>query len=97
MSAEKNLTLRVEHILEAIARVQEYTAGLTEETFITNQMASDAVIRNFLIIGEAVRHIPLDFQAQHPEIPWALMQGMRNVLVHDYEMVKLETLWKTIK
>jgi uncharacterized protein with HEPN domain len=97
MSAKKNLSLRVEHILDAIGRIQQYTSGLTEESFGTNQMAVDAVIRNFLIIGEAARHIPADVQAKHSEIPWPLMQGMRNVLVHDYEAVKLDIVWKTIQ
>ena len=57
----------------------------------------DAVERNFTIIGEAARQIPLDIQRKHPEIPWALMQGMRNILVHEYDAVKLEVVWRTIQ
>ena len=97
MSAKKNWSFRIEHILDAIGRIQQYASGLTKETFSANQMAIDAVIRNFLIIGEATRHIPADVQAKHSEIPWPLMQGMRNVLVHDYEAVKLDVVWKTIQ
>lgn len=60
-------------------------------------MAADAVIRNFQVIGEAARKIPVEVQSAHPEIPWALMQGMRHILVHDYDVVKLDVVWRTIQ
>jgi len=47
------------------------------------------------IIGEAARHVPDDVAAAHPELPWAEMRAMRNVLVHAYFDVTNETLWKT--
>jgi uncharacterized protein with HEPN domain len=97
MSAERKWTFRIEHILDAIAKIQRYTTGLTETSFVANSMAVDAVIRNFLVIGEATRHVPPDIQARYPEVPWALMQGMRNVLVHDYDAVKLDVVWRTVQ
>jgi uncharacterized protein with HEPN domain len=57
----------------------------------------DAVQRNFTVIGEAVRQIPPAIQGKHPEIPWAQMQGMRNILVHEYDAVKLDVIWRTIQ
>ncbi len=57
----------------------------------------DAVIRNFQVIGEAARKVPDDVQQAHYEIPWSLMQGMRHVLVHDYDAVKLDVVWRTIQ
>jgi len=41
--------------------------------------------------------IPQRVQTRHPETPWALMRGMRNVLVHDYDRVKIPILWETIQ
>lgn len=49
---------RIEDILEAISRIQSYTAGLTYEEFCQEQRTIDAVVRNFEIMGEAARHIP---------------------------------------
>src|SRR5258708_5955156 len=63
MSAEQRWQLRIEHILEAIRKIKRYTAGLSEETFASQDMAVDAVIRNFQVIGEAARHVPDDVQA----------------------------------
>ena len=54
------------------------------------------MIRNFLVVGEACRHVPAAAREAHPEIPWRLMEGMRHVLVHDYETVRLDVIWATI-
>lgn len=97
MSTEKKWTFRIEHILQAIEKIQRYTAGMTEESFRASEMTVDAVIRNFQIIGEAVRHVPPDVQAKYPDVPWSLMQGMRHVLVHGYDVVKLDVVWRTIQ
>ena len=62
MSAEECWQIRIEHILEAISKIERYTAGLSEETFIRQDMTVDAVVRNFQVIGEAARHVPDDVQ-----------------------------------
>jgi len=97
MSAHRKWHFRIEHILDAIAKIQRYTAGMSEEAFTADDLVVDAVQRNFTIIGEAARQIPVDTQRKHPEIPWAHMQGMRNILVHEYDAVKLHVIWRTIQ
>jgi uncharacterized protein with HEPN domain len=97
MSADRRWQVRIEHILDAIGKIEQYTVGLTESSFAEQSMVVDAVIRNFQVIGEAVRHVPDDVQARYPEIPWSLIQGMRHILVHDYYAVKLDVVWRTIQ
>lgn len=90
----------VEHILEAIRRIQQYTATMDQAGFQTNQQTQDAVIRNIEIIGEAVNHIRQsnpEFISQHSNIPWAVMRAMRNRVAHGYFEVDLDIVWKTIK
>ncbi len=70
---------------------------MTFNAFKNDRKTVDAVVRNFLIIGEAVRFIPVDVQDTYQDVPWGVMQGMRNVLVHDYDRVKEEVLWETIQ
>jgi uncharacterized protein with HEPN domain len=88
---------RLRHILDAIARIEEYTAGLDEAALAADRKTLDAVIRNFQVVGEAARRVPAEVQAAHPEIPWSDVQKMRHVLVHDYDTIRVEILWRTIR
>lgn len=88
--------LRVEDILEAIARIERYVEGLTFEQFQADRKTVDAVIRNLEVIGEAVRHLVTHRENLPAGIPWADIAGMRNVLIHAYFGVDLEIIWHTI-
>ena len=97
MSPARRLQVRIEHMQMAIGNIQRYVADLTAEQFPNEGMIVDAVVRNFQVMGEAVRHVPDDIQARYPEVPWSLIQGMRHVLVHDYFAVKVDVVWRTIE
>lgn len=90
----------LEHIAEAITRATGYIRPLPDfQAFEQNPQVQDAVVRNIEIIGEAVRHISRvapGFIDQHPELPWAQMRGMRNVVIHQYFAVDLKVLWTTV-
>jgi uncharacterized protein with HEPN domain len=88
------------HILEALNRIEEYTAHLDYAEFCKSTRDQDAVIRNFEVIGEASRniekHFP-DFVAAHPELPIRSAYDMRNALSHGYFGVDLEVVWQGIQ
>jgi uncharacterized protein with HEPN domain len=86
----------IEHILEAINKIQEYTTGLTKEQFIQNELVVDAVVRNIEIIGEASKKVNKNLQQIYYDIPWRDMAGMRDKLIHDYMGVDTEVIWQTI-
>ena len=69
---------------------------MTVDQFRGDERTVDAVIRNFLVIGEASRHVPSTAREAHPEIPWRVMEGMRHVLVHDYDAIRIDVIWETI-
>lgn len=90
----------LEHILRAIEKINCYTQEMNEAAFLQNEMAQDAVIRNFEIIGEASHKIEShfsEFAAAHPELPLASAYQMRNAVAHGYFQVDLEIVWKTIQ
>jgi uncharacterized protein with HEPN domain len=89
--------LRIEDILDAAARIARYIDGKNLAIFARDDLTLDAVSRCFGIIGEAAVHVPDEITAAHPEIPWAEMRGMRNIVVHEYFGVTKETLWKTAR
>lgn len=100
----KSDTLRIpdylNHILEAIARVDKYTKNMTESAFLADSLVQDAVIRNFEVIGEASRNIERyhpAFAASHSNIPWSDLYTMRNRVAHGYFSVDLQIVWKTIE
>jgi len=89
--------LRIEDILEAIAKIEHYTAEMTFEAFRADERTVDAVVRNLTVIGEAARYLPPEVEARYPEIPWARMRGIRNFVVHEYFGVDVGILWETAK
>lgn len=96
---QQRLVDYLNHILEAIERIHRYVEDIDEPAFLRNEMAQDAVIRNFEIIGEASHNIELHypaFAAEHPELPLAFAYQMRNAVAHGYFKVDLEIVWKTI-
>lgn len=87
------------HILDAIARIQQYTADLKYEDFCRSTRDQDAVVRNFEVIGEASRNIEKyypEFVGAHPELPIRSAYDMRNALSHGYFGIDLAILWQAI-
>jgi uncharacterized protein with HEPN domain len=88
--------LRVEDVLDAIARIQQYVEGLTFEEFQADQKTVDATVRNLEIIGEAVRHLSASQEGLPGDTPWTDIAGMRNILIHEYFGVDVKIIWHTI-
>ena|SRR3990167_3606297 len=90
----------LDHILEAIQRINEYTDDMTELVFLQNKLVQDAVIRNLEVIGEACRNIDRccpEFTEKYSDFPLRIACEMRNALAHGYFKVDLEIVWKTIE
>jgi uncharacterized protein with HEPN domain len=97
---QQRLSDYLAHILEAIERIERYTDDMVEVTFLENQMAQDAVIRNLEIIGEASHNIDIHYPAfvsANPALPLAYAYQMRNAVAHGYFKVDMEIVWKTIQ
>ena len=86
----------IEHILDCIRKIKEFTAGISLKDFSVNELVQDAVIRNIEIIGEASKKISSDTKQIYYEIPWKEIAGMRDKLIHDYLGVDFEVVWRTI-
>lgn len=88
---------RVQDILDAISEIQSFTRSLNFEKFRSDVKTIRAVELDFIVIGEAVNQIPEEIQEAYPQVPWHLMRGMRNRLVHIYFSVDPRLLWDTIQ
>ena len=87
----------LEHMLEAIERIQRYVGRKRRAGFLGDALLQDAVIRNIEIVGEAAGRVSPEFAAQHAEIPWRDIVGMRHRLIHGYLKVNLETVWEVVE
>jgi uncharacterized protein with HEPN domain len=65
----KNINTALQDMLDAIESVESY-AVKSFEIFSEDSKTQDAVMYNLIILGEAANRIPIDFQEDHPEIPW---------------------------
>ncbi len=88
---------RIQDILEAIESIQSYTEDMEFATFENDRRTVDAVVRNLIIIGEAATRVPDESAQRFPEIPWAEMRAMRNLIVHEYFGVSDRIIWDTAK
>lgn len=95
--SSRDWRLRVQDILAAIVGIQRFVAGKTLEDVEADEIIARAVLYNFVVIGEASRNIPVDLQSCFPEIPWRLMNDMRNVVAHEYFQVDIRRVWVTIQ
>lgn len=77
-------------------KVMAYCEGKTYESFSADSMLAEACVFNLGQMGEIARRVDSDFKDEHPEIPWRVINGLRNRIVHDYEGVNMRLIWEII-
>jgi uncharacterized protein with HEPN domain len=87
---------RLRHIADAIAHIRADTAD-GKKAFFKSRVHQQAVILNLMIIGEAIKHIDAGSLATRPEIPWADIAGLRDIVAHKYFHLDLETIWDVVE
>ena len=77
--------------------IRDFTREINKNTFVSDRKTQYAVIRCFEVIGEAVKRLSHDIRKTYPDIPWASMAKMRDLLIHMYDKVDVDKLWDTAR
>jgi len=94
---ERTSVDHLEDILDAAEKAQRFVEGSTYEAFVNDDKSVFAVIRALGIIGEATKQLREELRDEYPEVPWSLMAGMRDKLIHDYVNVDRQIVWHTVQ
>ncbi len=87
---------RLQHILDAIDRVNRYVKGKTFDDLQKDDMMYYAVVKNIEMMGEAANMLTTEFQQAHNETPWKMVKGMRNYIVHEYFQIDSIVVWEVV-
>jgi uncharacterized protein with HEPN domain len=82
-------------IARAATFVLEFKQDVDKDEFLKDYKTQSAVLHQLMVMGEAVKRISPDFRTRHPEVPWSLVAGMRDRLIHGYDIVDLDEVWRT--
>lgn len=85
------------HMLAEIDFLQEVRGRATRESLDHDGTLQRAVSRSIEIIGEASKQMPTTFRDDHPEVPWKMIAGMRDRLIHGYFAVDYDIVWNVIE
>ncbi|MBK8341514.1 MAG: DUF86 domain-containing protein [Flavobacteriales bacterium] len=97
MSEAHSDRILLDHLVEAIDQVLSYTKGMDLHAFLADRLVQDGVIRNFMVMGEAVKRLSPVVRENYPDVEWKKIAGMRDKLVHDYMGIDKYAIWLTIE
>jgi len=84
-------------ILEAIDLAREAARGMTFEAYDKDRIRRAATERALLTISEAVRHLPDEMLARHPDLSWNDIRGIGNRIGHEYWIMDLKIVWEVVQ
>ena len=93
---QRDYKVYLDDIKDAIKRIEEYTKDMLFEDFLPNTLVQDAVLRNLMVIGEAAKSLPAKVTQKPGEVEWKEIAGLRDILIHQYFGVDLETIWDIV-
>jgi len=83
-------------IAQAARLILAFKENMDKAAFLSDVKTQSAILHQLLVMGEAVKRLSQDLRAFHTQIPWGLIAGMRDKLIHAYDIVDMAEVWKTV-
>ena len=94
---EKNDLAFIEHILDSIKAIKEFSRGIRKVELISSRLKQSAIVREIEIIGEAVKNLSEQLKSKYKNIEWREIAGTRDKMIHHYFGVDLNIVWNIVK
>jgi len=96
MSEKRSSSLLVYDIYQSIEKIEVFIRGISFDQLMGDERTKDAILRNLQVIGEASKNLPESLIADHPEVDWSGLAGVRDIVTHRYFRVDWHLLWTSI-
>ena len=93
----KDDSVHLQHIIEAVEQIERYTRGMSESEFFSRTMVQDAVIHQIDLIGEAASCISAEFKNEHPKLQWAGMTDIRKKIIPESFNINFVKVWNAVQ
>jgi uncharacterized protein with HEPN domain len=84
-------------MLENAQKARKFVGEMEFEEFVRDEKTQYAVLRALEVLGEAAKKVPIEWREAYSEVPWQVIAGMRDKLIHDYAGVNMAVVWRTVK
>lgn len=91
-----DLEVRLQHMLDAAREAGSLVSGRSRADYDGDRTLRLALVRLLEVVGEAAGRVPMDFRDSHPEIAWFGVVGLRNRLIHGYDEVDYDIVWRIL-
>ena len=97
MSEKRDIRDYLVDMGDAVESICEFAGNMSYQEFCQDKKTIYAVTRCFEILGEAAKHIDEDVRINYPRVPWKMIAGMRDKLIHEYFGIALEIVWSAVQ
>ena len=88
--------VRLRHMLDSAREAVELIRSKSRSDLDNDRVLSLALVRLLEVVGEAANRVTTTTRKQNANIPWSQIVGLRNRLIHGYDTINLDILWKIL-
>lgn len=96
MDNTKDDNYYVHKIIENLKFALNNTKKVSLEDFSENEVLVNAIMFSFIQISENASRLSLDYKRKINDVAWNEIRGIRNKIVHDYDIIEVKTIYDTV-